>query len=178
MTTSVNPVSAETRRRILDTQGKIYPDAADVRLCLQDGQLKFFWQASHGGSGAGVASMPKTRAQQPSELTVNDVRNWSDFKESVNDTQHTKHAFRGQRSNTWRLRTSFHRTGRANMNRYVLNDVVDLHRTYSALSAHVYDLEHRQQYAAFLHSAQHHGYPTPLLDWSWSPYVAAFLRIQ
>jgi hypothetical protein len=34
------------------------------------------------------------------------------------------------------------------------------------------------QYAAFIHLAQRHGYPTPMLDWIWSPYVAAFFAFR
>lgn len=169
-----NPVSAEIRRQILDKQGVIYPDTADVQLELREGQLHANWQSSHGGFGIGIASISKTRARQPSDLKVHEAKTWSEFKEAVNKTDYTKYAFRGQESSKWRLQTSFHRTGRANMNRYMLDDGAELQRIYSALSNHVFDLRDPQHYAAFLHSAQHHGYPTPLLDWSWSPYVAAF----
>ena len=48
----------------------------------------------------------------------------------------------------------------------------------SARTKHVFNLQLPDENGAFFTLVQHHGYPTPLLDWTYSPYVAAFFAYR
>lgn len=172
-----NPLSEELRRQIHSSGGTM-PETVDIDLALAGDKLSMQWSTPIGTFGSAVASAPKTRGGSPSDLTPTPVRGWRGFKERVNSLEQKRYIFRGQESNSWRLRTSFHRTGRADLERYMQTDIQDLQKTFSALTQHAFNLADPLHYAAFINLAQHHGYPTPMLDWSWSPYVAAFFAYR
>ena len=85
--------------------------------------------------------------------------------------------FRGQ-NKPWRLRTAFHRNGRADLGRFLSEDIQVLHKHLSARTKHVFNPDAPNENGAFFNLVQHHGYPTPLLDWTYSPYVAAFFAYR
>ena len=106
-----------------------------------------------------------------------EVKTWEQYKKDVSALLGQRYLFRGQRK-PWKLRTAFHRKGRYDLSRFQTDDVPLLYRRLSASTSHVFNLEIPNEYGAFLSLVQHHGYPTPLLDWTYSPYVAAFFAFR
>jgi hypothetical protein len=160
-------------------QNKIFlPATVDIHLRLNGDALSIQWSSSIGTAGGATANATKTRGDLPSELVPTRVQGWDGFKRKVNAIEQKRYIFRGQTNNIWRLRTSFHRTGRADLQRYETDDIPDLLRVFSALTSHSFNPTNPLDRAALLNLAQHHGYPTPMLDWTWSPYVAAFFAFR
>jgi hypothetical protein len=177
----LSAVERTTGRPILDEElRQRFPNStpakyADTHWNVEDGQIKVHWSTDVGTEGEGEARIAAGSKQ--SELTAT-VMNWDEFKTYATGLEPARYIFRGQESNQWKLRTAFHRTGRANLRRFMRQDVAALYRHLTGLTSHRFDLENPHDYAAFLALVQHHGYPTPLLDWTLSPFIAAYFAFR
>src|SRR5512135_2936273 len=94
----------------------IYPSAlpaaeAEVHGEWKRDTLELKWTTNIGTTGN--ATLERTRADTPTDYVAQN-KTWNEFKDFVVGLPRQRYLFRGQ-SQPWRLRTHFHRTGRADL---------------------------------------------------------------
>jgi hypothetical protein len=120
--------------------------------------------------------VPLVPVAQSGKAVVAELLSWKDFLEWVSLMKYSnrRSIFRGVASATYSLKTSFHRTDRVDLERYRDLDLpafVDLAETIGHIN---FDGDNGAKWGF----AQHHGFPTPLLDWTESPYIAAYFAFH
>ena len=158
----------------LYNDGVSHSNEANLTLEIVDGQLHIDAITDIGVTLNSILSKPEEN--DDSKIT-GERMSWDEFKEYISTYSDSPYLYRGQRT-PWRLRTSFHRRGRYRISKFIEDDVKQLHQKLSAITPHYFDLTIPEQNGAFISLLQHHGYPTPLLDWTYSPYVAAFFAFR
>ena len=147
----------------------------DLSLKVVGSTMNIGWKADNDTSGTATALLSETK---PSEYTARqDITTWSEFRDFALSLPPRRFIFRGQDC-PHRLRTSFHRSRRKDLVGYLRMDMPNALHALTARTKHMFDLNKPVENAAFLNLLQHHGYPTPLLDWSYSPFVAAFFAYR
>lgn len=156
--------------------GKItYSKEVKVTGSISGNGIEGTW---HGDAATGSFSLRNELGGRASK--ANYTFTWADFKHFCGEILNRKGndgLFRGQASHKWDLNTTFHREQRYDLPRYFEFACRSLARELNARLGRRYDINNGLELGAVLSLAQHHGFPTPLLDWTKSPYVAAYFAI-
>jgi hypothetical protein len=112
-----------------------------------------------------------------------EIITWENYKTWVSELA-KRNLFcicRGQASDIWKLQTSFHRISsiiNMSIDDYLKKVIPELHFYVCAQTNEIMDLKVPDIFGSFLALLQHHGFPTPLLDWTLSPYIAVYFAFR
>lgn len=109
---------------------------------------------------------------------------WAEYKAIAGNDLELNGAviYRGQRLSSWGLVSSVHRTALVRsipeLKMYADCMLPPVHDALEAWVGRSWDLKNALGLAEFLAFLQHNGFPTPLLDWTQSPYIAAYFAFE
>lgn len=134
------------------------------------------WRDSEGGSGKMLFHGPSIAPLERNEITVD---SWEEFKVWASRVRREGFSwFRGHGDCRFSLSTTLHRAGRYRLERYCNEHLVQFVSHAETVLKTRFSLSDGDDYSTILGLAQHHGLPTPMLDWTDSPYVAAFFAFS
>ena len=126
---------------------------------------------------------------------IEHLRNFREESVSKTNLKVSEFLYRGQSDSGWKLETTLERLdlGKINLNRYY-NFISVIKAPIESVTDRRWQIPSREEYAdwckqqnwppfssfpayEYIAYLRHHGFPSPLLDWSKSPYVAAFFAM-
>jgi hypothetical protein len=123
----------------------------------------------------------RSRPGREDHLIEAAFESWSDYLQWVRSDAHRNWAFRGHADATWSLTTTVARElekRRVNPRHWEAQEQRIIHIFQRKALTYLEDPPPVGDVLRWMAIMQHHGAPTRVLDFSWSPYVAAFFALE